>query len=251
VEGLRFSYPGTGSGRKEGYDDMLRYFFLLLLVFASKTMAQAANLPGPTSNQANLGGVSVKLPPPAGFCDLSDSNPDDTDMLSSMRYLASKEGDKLLSMSADCKQLADWRADRGLLDDYAEYLASVARINGAPDKTIKEACAELRADGSKIMSNERQDLNARIAALLKKVKINELASIGVLDEERHACYVGRIGKLRTEEGSYKTVLTLIALTAVKNRRVFLERFMIHTGPGTIDTGLAKLKRDVAAFYAAN
>jgi hypothetical protein len=222
---------------------MLRRFaFLLLLATASKAMA----------GQAALGDVSVNLPPPAGFCELSDSKPADTRMLSIMRELLSQSGDKLLAASADCEQLAGWRtARRPLLDDYAQYQVELAQIDRAPDESIQQACATLRAEDSKILPNELPDIKARIAAVLKKVKINQSAFIGVLAEEPRACYAGLILQIHTEAGIDKTQLTLFAVTAVKNRRVFVYRFMMHTGPDSVDSGLAKLKSDVAAFYAAN
>jgi hypothetical protein len=219
-----------------------RFAFLLLLAAASKAMAE----------QAALGDVSLNLPPPAGFCELSDSQPADRRTLSIMRTLLSQTGDKLLAASADCEQLAGWRAARRpVLDDYTQYRVELAQIERAPDETIQEACATFRAEGDKIVSNQLPDAKARLAAVLKKVKINETAFIGVLAEEPRACYGGLIQALHTEAGTDKTQLTLFAATTVKNRRIYIFRSMIHTGPDTVDSGLAKLKTDVAAFYAAN
>jgi hypothetical protein len=66
-----------------------------------------------------------------------------------------------------------------------------------------------------------------------------------------ACYAGLVQQIHTQAGIDKTQLSLFAVTAVKNRTVFVYRFTVHTGSNSIIDGLAKLKNDVAAFYAAN
>jgi hypothetical protein len=59
-------------------------------------------------------------------------------MLTLIRDLLNKGGNKLLSMSADCGQLNDWRVGkRQLLDDFAQYQASMSTINKAPVATIE------------------------------------------------------------------------------------------------------------------
>ena len=69
--------------------------------------------------EVTLEGVTFNLPPPAGFCELEDQNPSDKRVLATLTDVLAKSGNRLLSMSADCQQLADWRATkRPLLDDY-------------------------------------------------------------------------------------------------------------------------------------
>jgi hypothetical protein len=219
-----------------------RFVFLLLLAATSSAMA----------GQASMGDVSVNLPPPAGFCELSGTDPSDKRMLTIVGGLLTQSGNKLLGMSADCKQLGDWRAARRkLLDDYAQYQTSLALLDRAPSESIQQTCATLREEGNKIVSKEMPDLKARVEAALKKVKMNQTTFIGVLAEEPRACYAGLVQQIHTEAGIDKTQLSLFAVTAVKNRTVFVYRFTVHTGSESVVDGLAKLKNDVAAFYAAN
>jgi hypothetical protein len=219
-----------------------RFAFLLLL----------AATPGAMAGQASMGDVSVKLPAPAGFCELSDTNPSDKRMLSIVGGLLEQSGNKLLSMSAHCGQLADWRSRRRqLLDDYAQYQTSLTMIDKAPVETIQQTCTTLREEGNTIVSDEMPDLKARVEAALRKVKMNQTTFIGVLAEEPRACYAGLVQQIQTEAGTSKTQLSVFAVTAVKNRTVFVYRFLVHTGSDSVIDGLAKLKKDVAAFYAAN
>jgi hypothetical protein len=222
---------------------MLRRFaFLLLFGAASRAMA----------GQAAMGDVSVNLPPPAGFCEFSHVNPSDKRMLTIVGGLLTQSGNTLLSMSAECRQLAAWRrAERPLLDDYAQYQTSAELIDQPPPEPIEQTCATLRDEGNKIVSNTMPDLKARVEAALKQVKMNQTTFIGVLAEEPRACYAGLVQNIHTEAGTDKTQLSLFAVTAVKNRTVFVYRFAPHNGSDSVVDGLAKLKADVTAFYAAN
>jgi hypothetical protein len=201
--------------------------------------------------EARLGEVTLKLPPPSGFCELSESNASDKRMLTIIRDLLTKSGNKLLGYSADCQQLRDWRANkRQLLDDYAQYQASLTSLDKPPTETVQQTCATLRAEGDKIHAEQKPDAKSRVEAALKKVKVNESTFIGVVAEEPNACFAGVIQQLHTEAGTDKTQLTVFAVTTVKNRTVFAYRFAVY-GPTSVDGLTAKLKNDVAALHAAN
>ncbi len=130
-----------------------RFAFLFLLAAASSAMA----------GQAQMGDVSVTLPPPAGFCELSEIDPSDKRMLTIVGGLLEKSGNKLLSMSADCAQLTSWRSgQRRLLDDYAQYQAQLAIIDKPPSEAIAQTCATLREEGNKIVAQQTPDIKARV-----------------------------------------------------------------------------------------
>jgi hypothetical protein len=73
------------------------------LTFAALVLAAAAS--SALAAQANIGGVGVTLPPPGGFCELGESNASDKRMITTLTDLLQKSGNKLLAMSADCRQL--------------------------------------------------------------------------------------------------------------------------------------------------
>src|SRR5689334_25280849 len=110
------------------------------------------------AGQANIGGVAVNLPAPSGFCDLSASNASDKRMLTTLGPLLEKSGNKLLAMSADCKQLSDWHTGkRQLLDDYGQYQTPIASMDKPPSETVAETCATLRKQGEQILANQLPD----------------------------------------------------------------------------------------------
>jgi hypothetical protein len=204
------------------------------------------------AGSATLGDVSVNLPPPTGFCELSADNASDRGLLTTVSGVLTKSGNKLLSYSADCRQLAEWRTSkRKLLDDFAQYQAQIAAIDKPPSETIQQTCATLRAEGDKILSNQMPDIKKRVEATLNKIKVNETSFLGVLAEDTNACYAGILQKIHTEANTDKTQITVFAIALVKAKSVFVYRFAVYTGSDSIDATLVRLKSNVAALYKAN
>jgi hypothetical protein len=217
-------------------------FAALLLTAASAALA----------GQATIGGVAINLPAPGGFCELSEGNPSDKRMITTLTDLLQKSGNKLLTMSADCGQLSNWHTGKQqLLDDYAQYQTPIASMDKPPSETVAETCTTLRNEGNKILANQLPDIKARVESTLSKIKMNEASFLGVLAEDPDACYAGIIQKIHTEANTDKTQITVFAISIVKNKSVFTYRFAVYQGPKSIDTVLGKMKVDVAALMAAN
>jgi hypothetical protein len=223
---------------------------LTRLAFAAVFLATATA--GALAAQANIGGVSVNLPPPGGFCELSESNDSDKRMITTLTGLLEKSGNKLLGMSADCKQLSDWHnGKRQLLDDYAQYQTPIASMDKPPSETVAETCKTLRDEGNKILANQMPDIKKRVESTLSKIKMNETSFLGVLREDADACYAGIIQKIHTEANTDKTQITVFAVSIVKNKSVFTYRFAVYRNAQTVDAVLGKTKADVTAMIAAN
>jgi len=204
------------------------------------------------AGQGNIGGVAVNLPAPSGFCDLAPSNASDKRMLDTLGPLLEKSGNKLLAMSADCRQLTEWHTGkRQLLDDYGQYQTQIAGMDKPPSETIAQTCTTLRNEGNKILANQLPDIKQRVESTLSKIKLNETSFLGVLAEDPDACYAGLIQKIHTEANTDKTQITAFAVSIVKNKSVFIYRFSVYQGPNSIDTTLGKIKVDVAALLASN
>jgi len=215
-------------------------------------LAFAALTSSTLAADATIGGVSVHLPAPAGFCDLTHNDPSDKRMLTTVGELLSKSGNKLLGMSADCRQLTDWRGQRRqLLDDFVQYQTPVSAMDKPVQEPVKQTCATLRIQGDKLTSNQLPDMKSRIESALEKVKLNDMSFMGVLAEDPTACYAALLQKLRTEAGTDKTQVVIFATTIVKNKMVFVYRIAVYVNSGSVDAALAKLKTDVGGLLAAN
>jgi hypothetical protein len=206
--------------------------------------------PNAAAAQVTLEGVSINLPAPAGFCELNGSNPSDKHALDAIGELVAKaRGNQLLAMSADCQQLADWRAGRRLLGDYGQYQAP--RLAAATQDTFRQTCATLRTQGEATFKNMKGDLKATMEESVRRLKVNDQSFAGFLGEDPTACYVALLQKLKAEDGTDITQLTLLAITIVKDRFVFVNRYAPYLDSDTVNATLAKIKQTIAALQAAN
>ncbi|MBV8751956.1 MAG: hypothetical protein JO328_03760 [Hyphomicrobiales bacterium] len=222
---------------------------LARLTFAALLVAAA---PSAFAAQANIGGASITLPPPRGFCELTQSNESDKRMITVLGPLLEKSGNKLLAMSADCGQLAAWHTGkRQLLDDYGQYQTPIASMDKPPSETVAETCTTLRKQGEQILANQLPDIKKRVESTMSKIKLNETSFLGVLAEDKDACYAGLIQKIHTEANTDKTQITVFAISLVKDKSVFTYRFAVYRTPKNVDEALARIKADVAAMIAAN
>jgi hypothetical protein len=234
----------AGFAADQGDAMLSRSTFAALFLAAATASALAA--------QANIGGASINLPPPSGFCELSRTEPSDNRMITTLTGLLEKSGNKLLGMSADCQQLRDWRSGkRQLLDDYAQYQTPIGSMDKPPSETVAQTCKTLRDEGNKILANQLPDIKERVESTLGKIKMNETVFLGVLAEDSNACYAGLVQNIHTEANTDKTQITVFAVTIVKNKSVFSYRFSVYRNPQTADAVLGKIKTDVAALMSAN
>ena len=200
--------------------------------------------------QATVEGVSISLPAPAGFCELTSDNPSDRRMLGTIGDLVAKAGgNRLLAMSADCQQLSDWRAGRRLLGDYGQYQAP--QIATANEDTFKQTCATLRTQGGQVVSDMKDDMKAKMEESGRRLKVNEQSFAGFLGEDPMACYVALLQKMRVGDGTDVTQLTLLAITVVKDKFLFVNRYAPYVSADSVGDTLAKLKLTVTALLAAN
>ena len=200
--------------------------------------------------QGNVQGVAINLPAPAGFCELSSNNPVDKRMLETLGdAIAKSRGNTLLAMAADCQQLTDWRAGRRLLGDYGQYQAPPNAA--ANEETFKETCTALRSQGGQTVSNVKKDLKARMEEAVRQTKVNDQRFAGFLGEDATACYVALVQKLKAEDGTEITQLVVLAITSVKDRFLFVNRYSPYVNADTVTDTLEKLKATIAALHAAN
>jgi hypothetical protein len=206
------------------------------------------------AKDANVGGTSLKLIPPAGYCDLDESHAADGRLITAIGNLVRGGGNELLAMSANCGQLSDWRSGkRPLLDDIAQYQAPVALMRQTlpAEQVIGQNCATLRKEGEKLLSGSLPDIKSRVEKTLEQVKISDSSFMGVLAEDATACYAAVLQKMKTEIGTDKTQVGLFAITVVKGKVVFYYLFSPFVGTETVSTMLTMHKANVAALLAAN
>jgi hypothetical protein len=216
-------------------------------VFAALILAAAVSRA--SGLEAMLGNAFVSMPPSPGFCELTPMHEFDGRMVDTLSKFLEKAGVRLLVMSADCAQLdAAREGKRLLLDDVIQYQVRFAEMQKRPMESIAQACTALRA---RALDAVVGDTNARFAATIAKMKANETSFVGVLAEDKNACYGAVLQKLVNQAGGERRLVGLFAATIVSDRSIGVYRYAVYQNPETINPMLAKLKDDVAALIAAN
>jgi hypothetical protein len=156
-------------------------------------------------------------------------------------------------MSADCKQLADWRSRaRNLLDDYAQYQVSVAgMLTNSPPDSLKPSCDALRRQGNDLNASAIPRAKKAFEDVTKAMEFKDSQFIGVLDEDSSTCYFGLMTKIKSEAGAEKLQLVIGAIVLLKAKFVFYYSFSIYQSSDTALAVLRQHKVNVSALLAAN
>jgi hypothetical protein len=217
------------------------------LTFAALVLAVAAS--GAWGREAMLGDAFVTMPPPVGFCELAPRYEFDGRTVSVASAYLQGAGVRLLLMSADCDQLAEAREGRRRqLDDVVQYQVEIANMKTPSVFSIARWCSILRIQSNSPIG---VDIDARLASTIEKIKVNEAGSIGVIAEDKAACYAATLYKVQTETGTEKMLIGLQAATVISKRDIRVHRYAVYRNPDTINAMLPKLKENVAALIAAN
>ena len=217
------------------------------LAFAALILAAAVS--GASGIEALLGDAFVTLPPPAGFCELTPRYEIEGYIADNTAKILKGAGIRLLAISADCGQLDEMRAyRRRVLDDVALYRAQIADLEKPPKQTIAQTCASLRAENNNAVAD---DINGRLADAIEKLKASETRFVAVLAEDKNACYAATLQKFKSEAGTEKARVAMVAVTILGNRSVNVIHSAIYQNPDTLGTMLTRLKGNVAALVAAN
>lgn len=208
----------------------------------------------PPEGGAQIGNVRLRLPPPANYCNLDPANASDANMKNAVESALTTT--RLLEMSADCDELANWRTGKQkLLDHFAQYQTLTswenAPLPAAPQEIISSSCDHLRRQGGEVLSTQQAGIAARVEQVLKDVKINEMKFLGVIAEDPLVCYAVMIQKLRTAIGTDKTQAIIFATTIVNQKLVYYYSFAPYSDSDGIMRMLLQHRSNVARLRAAN
>src|SRR5882724_71553 len=116
------------------------------LTFAALVLAVSAS--GALGLAAMIGDTFIKLPPPAGFCELTPRYEFDGRAVAVVSAYMAGDGIKLLAVSADCNQLAEARDGKRQLDDVVAYLIFNSDMKMPTPFSVAAKCKTLRASSN-------------------------------------------------------------------------------------------------------
>jgi hypothetical protein len=223
-----------------------RFTFVLIAILAVTTPSLAKDV--------QVGSVTITMPPPPGFCDADEKNPYDADLIKAIGGLLAQYRINLLSVAAECSQLADWRSGKAAtLDDYVQYQAQIASNAPRIDRAefLKQVCEKVGAQAGGIIADKFPDIKARMEEAVKGAKFNENQFIGVFKSGPEACYFGMVQKLQTDAGKEKTQVAVSTVTIVKGKVINYNLYTVYRDAGTVTAAFARHERNVSAFLLAN
>jgi hypothetical protein len=225
-------------------------------VMAAIMMTLCAVTAAARAETVSVGGVLLRLSPPPDFCALDATHAADARLFDAVARTLADMGNHLLSLSADCTELAEWRSGkRELLDNLAQHQTMTTwedvLLVVSPQTIIKQTCAEMRSRGGELVSSTTSQANARIEQVLKTVKINEMKFLGVLGEEPLACYAALLQRTATEAGREKTQVTVLATTVVRRKLIYYYRSAPFADNRTIEAMLERVTADTRRLHAEN
>jgi hypothetical protein len=242
---LRQGEPAVGA---KSYSQVAAIVFAILAFSALSTNAAA--------QAVNLGGITLTLPPPAGQCQLDQSVDADADLLEGINEGLGRTANKLLSASAECAELTDWRQGRRpRLANMAQYhITRSLERTWVSASEIKSICATVRAQSVQATGSIATKSQTTLEAVIEDVKVNEVRLLGVFAEDATSCYSGQFQRATVGNFTIEQVV-IQAITVVKARLVFYYLSAPFAAEKTVNQQvndlLAQHQSNLAALHAVN
>jgi hypothetical protein len=204
------------------------------------------------SADVRMGDMTVSLPTPAGYCDIDPTKQSDRKFAQVVEAVR-LSGNDMLGMSADCRELEDWRGGRRkLLEHMSQYQTQTSgRAQPFGVAAVKAGCEELRSKGEQINANVVPSVKENIAKAVKDVALHGQSSLGFLDEDPNGCYYGFLQKLKADTGKEVVQLNILFMASIKERMVFFYLLAPYENDSSLSQLLARDKGFVAALKSAN
>ena len=107
--------------------------------------------------------------------------------------MLSKTGNRLLLLSADCRELREWRnGKRPELAHMAEYQTVLSLQNNplpdTPETVLKKLCDEMHEMGGPAPTDVTPDVERRAEEASAAIRVNEMKFLGVVGMDPLVCY---------------------------------------------------------------
>jgi hypothetical protein len=207
-----------------------------------------------TGGAFTIGGRAVNLAVLPGFCRMDENHPIDRMLLTQVRGATAGKSE-LLTQMVECKQLEEVRAgNRTMLDDFSQVQVALQAkdmdARGQESELIKSVCAAMKAQGDKMVTDMLPDVKARVAKAAQGLTLGGVSNLGVLAEDKNACYVGLIQNI-SFGATTRNLLTVYANTIVNGRFLYIYRFAAPAETQSVEKLLSELRAYIDAQVAAN
>jgi len=189
-----------------------------------------------------VGSTPITLTAPQGYCGLTKEEHHTI-------YRELPDGSHLLAAHYDCQELAKIRSgERETAEHYAQYIAPGPPLNvEINEQSISDLCAIWRERGERV---HKDVMEKNCMELRQLAGVESFNFVGVLAEERGACYSAQLAKL-SAKGVSVTIAAISSNVLVKGKLVNYQIVAPYRGDKTFPNLLNQHKANVAALRAAN
>jgi len=224
-------------------------------IAAGLAVVSPSHAQGTRQIAVSIGGQEVILVVDPDQCMLERDHPSDRRVYELVeRGLAGQN--ELLLAAADCDQIEPWRSGaRPTLDDFTQVQIGLVHrtrnLAGREEATSKEICAALRKNGDALITGPVEAVRERFNKASDVVKLNETQLVGVVHEDRDACYASLLQRIRTEQGTDKLILCVYAHVVVRGRLLYMYRYTEGDNYASMVKMTDLLRKSVQAHLDAN
>jgi hypothetical protein len=204
---------------------------------------------------AKLGEANIRLEPPNGHCFLDPKQPGDAHIYGVFQRIF--RGDiRMLNGYAECVQLKMWRiGGRTTLDNYGNILIPIAvldrTVEGPTKPYVEVVCRTMRQNAGVFRGRNMPGLKKMFEQALAKAPINAMRLLGVVDQDKNACYFVLLQKIMTEKRQTKTQVDVAAVTFLGGKMVFINLYGELKSDNTLMELLQRQKDNIARNVALN
>ena len=202
-----------------------------------------------------LGGRTVILEPPAGYCALDPARQDEADLIAFNEKMQQPRNHLVMQL-ADCGELADFRAGkRPSFDRYGQYFVPVT--DGAVQPVTGFTRASYLEEGARELP--KLDSGALVDEITAKLRagagsdVTGMHFLGVLKQDEAGLYLGiAVGKVSVgDQTASAGAIGVVGLTLVNEIPVSLGLYQANVGAEAVPDLLAKVQQTLASIVQAN
>jgi hypothetical protein len=207
------------------------------------------------AERLTLGGRTVVLEPPAGYCALDPARPEEAKLIDFNEQMQQPRNHVAMQL-ADCGELEEFRAGkRPSFERYGQYFVPVVdgAVKPVPDYTRAAFLAEGARELPKLDSGALMD---EVTAKLRESAGGDVAGakfLGVLQQDEAGLYLGiAVGQISAGDQAVSAgAIGVVGLTLVNQVSVSLGLYRAHAGAEAVPDLLAKIRQTLAATLQAN
>src|SRR5262245_20190710 len=210
------------------------------------------------AHDVRIGEITLALPSLPGHCEMDVVHASDAPLVAKLHASVEKTGHRLLLLSADCRELKEWRdGKRPTLTHMAEYQTVLAfehaRPPDDPEKIIKAFCDQMNTMANELAAANIAVIQDRGEQAVKFIRTNEMKFLGAVPvpDEPQVCYAATVLKFSVEAGDEYTQGTIIATMLLKGKVLLCYLFTPYVGRETLTKLLAKQRANVRQLQRMN